>query len=64
MTKIKSYRIGELDRLRIKFLREKFKLNSDTEVLKVAIRRWFHETEGSPSEDELIAEYLREKSSD
>lgn len=62
MTKTKGYRIGEIDLLRIKFLREKFKLKSDTEVLRIAIGRWFHEVEGAPTEDELIAEYLRGKS--
>lgn len=64
MTKVKGYRIGELDQLRIKFLKEKFKLDSETEVLRIAIRRWFHETQEAPTEDELINEYLHEKSLD
>lgn len=63
MKKTKSYRIGELDQLRINHLKEKFEM-TETKIIQIAIQRWYNETEGMPTENELISEYLHDKSQD
>lgn len=61
MTKMKSYRINELDILRLKHIKEKLQLETETRTIQIAIQRWYNEIEGMPTEDELINEYLLDK---
>lgn len=60
MTKMKSFRLGEVDKIRLKKLAEKFD-ESETQIIKLAVRRYYEAMSQNvqlPSEDELIAELV------
>lgn len=60
MTKMKSFRLDEVDKIRLKKLAEKFN-ESETQIIKFTIRKYYESMSQNiqlPSEDELIAELV------